>query len=96
MIHPPCLAHSISQRADVHSYKAGARYASHWTLESMNQKDEHRGFPLKLNTEWKKSLTYPSDAEGLKVNCRMFSSPQSQERQRCDDACGYKTGFEGF
>lgn len=43
-------------------------YTSHKTLEHMNQRNENRGFPLILNSEWKKSLTYPADAEGLKVN----------------------------
>lgn len=49
-------------------YKAGDIYTSHKGLESMNQKNEHKGFLLILNSGWKKSLTYPADAEGLKVN----------------------------
>lgn len=50
------------------SCKAGPTYTSLKTLEIMNQKHEHRAFPLILNSEWKMSLTYPADAEGLKVN----------------------------
>lgn len=34
----------------------------------MNQENEHRGFLLILNSKWKKSLTYPADAEGIEVN----------------------------
>lgn len=49
-------------------YKAEAMYISHKTLESMNHNNEHQGFPLILNPEWKKSLTYHADTEGLKVN----------------------------
>jgi len=49
-------------------YKTGDIYTSHKRLESLNQKNEHKGFPLILNSGWKKSLIYPADAEGLKVN----------------------------
>ena len=69
MARHPSLSHGLNQRADAMlMYKAGDIYTSHKGLESMNQKNEHKGFLLILNSGWKKSLTYPADAEGLKVN----------------------------
>lgn len=49
-------------------HQAGDMWTSPKTLGSMNQKNDYRGFPLILNSEWKNSLTSPADAEGLKVN----------------------------